>query len=97
MSRYTKKINEHTTMVFGMDVALGLFIELSDSRVTDPDPDINMLLLDYCDRFGTTVNLLDLNRNQIRAIDFIDMKKTEKLIKYKLYKFIGKRYLQNMN
>lgn len=55
MSRYSEQYKERFTLVTGKDHVLGDFVQLLDSKHTNPHTDC---IFDWDEMLGTTVNLL---------------------------------------
>jgi hypothetical protein len=93
MSRRIKHLSETTTLIFGHDVALGLFIDLIDNRYKD-DPSGEGYVMEWNEKFGFTNNKINLTLRQVEKIDLVDMVKTYLVVSSKIEKFISKNNLK---
>ena len=56
MSRYVKDINEHKSIAYGFDHAIGYFFQIYDDRLEETEPESNGLELDLSSRLTRMSN-----------------------------------------
>ena len=82
MSRKVNKISDTTRIVSGNDVALGVFVDVIDTRY-DKDPSGEGFLMEWSSAFGFAANLIDLDAKEFGNPNLISvvLEKVETFIK----------------